>query len=391
MNDADASLYASDGQMYQIGNLIAQGVNHTANDYINQAWLDAVGKEIPTTVEELTDVLIAFRDGDPNGNGVADEFPMSGGDLFNDTQGVYTHFSKFGVPLHKDRYLTVDGDGKIQFHGYYEGFRAANEWLAMCYAEGLFDPESITQDSNVWATKVNAGNVGYTTYLRLLNTALTAEIIPNYVSILPPKSEFGVQVPRNLEVSTFGAALTMTNEYVPETLQWIDRQLETERMMVAYNGPIQPGGPIEPTMEINAEGRYNILSVPENNALYEIVPVWMAQFFAPADYYSDVYEMPPHRVERFNTSKDYEAGGVLEPGSFDIVRYVLKPSNEDGIEAQRIYVELDKLMQESISNFITGGVTDANWDAFLAACENIGVQQYIDIYQKAYDAYAANA
>jgi putative aldouronate transport system substrate-binding protein len=36
--------------------------------YINQDWLKAVGKEMPTTLDELYDVLVAFKTQDPNGN-----------------------------------------------------------------------------------------------------------------------------------------------------------------------------------------------------------------------------------------------------------------------------------------------------------------------------------
>lgn len=45
---------------------------------INQNWLDAVDSEIPTTVDELYEVLKKFATEDPNGNGVADEIPMVG-------------------------------------------------------------------------------------------------------------------------------------------------------------------------------------------------------------------------------------------------------------------------------------------------------------------------
>ena len=43
---------------------------------INQTWLDKLGLEKPTTLGELKDVLIAFRDKDPNGNGKQDEIAI---------------------------------------------------------------------------------------------------------------------------------------------------------------------------------------------------------------------------------------------------------------------------------------------------------------------------
>ena len=43
--------------------------------FIRQDWLDALGLEQPQNVDELYDVLVAFRDQDPNGNGVKDEIP----------------------------------------------------------------------------------------------------------------------------------------------------------------------------------------------------------------------------------------------------------------------------------------------------------------------------
>ena len=45
---------------------------------INKDWLDKLGLQAPTTVDELYDVLVAFRDKDPNGNGKKDEVPMMG-------------------------------------------------------------------------------------------------------------------------------------------------------------------------------------------------------------------------------------------------------------------------------------------------------------------------
>lgn len=48
--------------------------------WINMTWLEKLDLEVPTTYDELYDVLVAFRDLDPNGNGEKDEIPMMGCD-----------------------------------------------------------------------------------------------------------------------------------------------------------------------------------------------------------------------------------------------------------------------------------------------------------------------
>jgi len=45
---------------------------------INTEWLQKLNLSMPTTIDELYDVLVAFRDQDPNGNGKKDEIPMMG-------------------------------------------------------------------------------------------------------------------------------------------------------------------------------------------------------------------------------------------------------------------------------------------------------------------------
>ena len=56
-------------------------VGHGAVSYkawINVGWLDALGLEMPETTEDFKNVLTAFKNDDPNGNGEADEVPFSG-------------------------------------------------------------------------------------------------------------------------------------------------------------------------------------------------------------------------------------------------------------------------------------------------------------------------
>ncbi len=272
-------------------------------------------------------------------------------------------------------FATVGEDGNVIYVGDQPGFRAACEWLHTLYEEGLLDPESLTQDSNLWANKVNAGEVGAFNYLRLINTALTnPDTIQHFESMLPPASEYGVTVPQIMEIPDAGAYLTSTNNDPVASLKWLDAQLETETMMVAANGKMGE------QMVINDAGKYEIINVPENNGLYSFVPVSMGQFFAPGEYYTEVYQMAPHRVERYEDSQWYAKENVLEKTSYEYLTKLSKMNNDDATEANLIKTELEKFLKEAITDFIKNGVTDESWEAFQATSTEIGAPRYVQLY-----------
>ncbi len=377
LNNAGDSIPASNGKSYSIGYLIAQNVNHNSTWYINPELLKQVGMETPATIDDFTDVLRAFKDA-----GI--KYPYSASISDHGAEHLWAQFSSFGVPLQMYTFATVGEDGNVIYVGDQPGFRAACEWLHTLYEEGLLDPESLTQDSNLWANKVNAGEVGAFNYLRLINTALTnPDTIQHFESMLPPASEYGVTVPQIMEIPDAGAYLTSTNNDPVASLKWLDAQLETETMMVAANGKMGE------QMVINDAGKYEIINVPENNGLYSFVPVSMGQFFAPGEYYTEVYQMAPHRVERYEDSQWYAKENVLEKTSYEYLTKLSKMNNEDATEANLIKTELEKFLKEAITDFIKNGVTDESWEAFQATSAEIGAPRYVQLYQEAYDAYLA--
>ena len=68
---------AADGHIYMIPNYNDyENIRTSQGYYIRKDWLRKLGLKEPKTVEELYEVLIAFRDKDPNGNGKKDEIPV---------------------------------------------------------------------------------------------------------------------------------------------------------------------------------------------------------------------------------------------------------------------------------------------------------------------------
>ena len=376
INHAGDSIPASDGHTYFIGFLMAQNVNHTGTWYVDQKELEKLGLEVPTTIEGVTEMLRAMK-----ADGV--KWPFSASYTQFGPETIWNQFASFGVP-ENTYYYYIDENDQVQFTAGQDGWRACVEWLHSLYEEELMDPESLTQDSNLWANKVNDGEVGYFCYLRLINTAIKAENVENFKSILPPVADgYKAAVSQILEVPEAGAYLTSNCKDPVAALKWIDAQLETETMMVSLNGKVGE------QIILNDEGKYEVIDIPADNGLYQFVPVTMGQFFAPGDYYTAIYQMAPHRVERYEDSKMYEAAGVLEYKSFQYLRDLSKMSNEDATEASDIYTELQKLVEESFSNFVRNGVTDESWATFQEQAKAIGVERYIELYQNAYNEYLA--
>ena len=114
--------------------------------YIRQDWLDALNLEMPTTTDELKDVLTAFVTKDPNGNGQADEIGLLGGTDFN-LMLEYGIIGNSFVTVKPDFWLyTPDGEN-IEVSVTTDAYRDGLIYLNDLYANGLIDSTSFTNDS----------------------------------------------------------------------------------------------------------------------------------------------------------------------------------------------------------------------------------------------------
>ncbi len=128
-----------DGSIYMVPVMLADS---RFNFAIRQDWLDAVGMDAPTTVEELYEVGRAFREGDPDGDGERNTFAWgmdrNGGtivDIVNPGFGIPGNFLGY--------YLTAGGDVAPNF--LHPNAADAIAFLKRSYEEGLLFPDSVTQ------------------------------------------------------------------------------------------------------------------------------------------------------------------------------------------------------------------------------------------------------
>ncbi|WP_020619455.1 extracellular solute-binding protein [Paenibacillus daejeonensis] len=124
---------------------------------IRQDWVEAVGHDMPETVDDYVELLKAFRDEDPNGNGKADELPTTGREFGRWMDHL---FAIYGVAMWEGYPEWDVYDGEIQYAGITENMRAAIEFMRMLYEEKLLDNETFLNKGDVWQAKINNNLVG---------------------------------------------------------------------------------------------------------------------------------------------------------------------------------------------------------------------------------------
>ena len=112
---------------------------------INKTWLDTLGVDAPTTVEELHDVLEKFATEDPNGNGKADEIPLIG---FNGYRSDITQFIINAFVYCNDKYVFNATDGEVWVPYTTDEYRQALIYMKQLFDEGLLSPLTFTMSPN---------------------------------------------------------------------------------------------------------------------------------------------------------------------------------------------------------------------------------------------------
>ncbi len=124
---------------------------------IRQDWLDTLGLQMPKTQEEFVEALRAFKTKDPDGNGANDEIPTGGR---AEARWMDYLFSMYGVASWEGYPQWDVYDGELTYSAVTPNMKAALEWIASLYKEGLMDPETLLNDKAAWDGKINSGRVG---------------------------------------------------------------------------------------------------------------------------------------------------------------------------------------------------------------------------------------
>lgn len=384
-------LTAPDGNIYGVPRMnSAPWTAANGLGIINKAWLDKLGLEMPTTIEEFYNVMVAFKNGDPNGNGVADEIPMAfakfnnaGMTTLSDVNGISYLMAAFGVPMGIE-YMDVQ-DGKVVSVAATDAYKEAVKYISKMYSEGLIDPESFTMSREQLNAKISQDpfTVGYIQGWDIGDEFSNPAAKDSY-AFMPLLNGLDGAEPVFYEVPLYGVSrgagvITSACEHPEVAMRWIDYILDTYISMQICEGPIGL------RIKDNGDGTYEINPAPEGKNATQ----WKDEnalggsgFFAiTSNTFANILRFPATDAKVAFMNENVLPYADKE--AFPPVYYTV----EEADEAALIKTDILSFIERKASEWIMNGGVDEQWDAYLKELNAMGLERFLQINQAAYDRY----
>ena len=234
---------ATDGHVYQFRGLNDCYHCHVSagRAYVNQKYLDQVGAQIPTTTEELHQLLAAFKANDPTSSGNIIPF---GASIANTVDRFVMNAFLYNPGGDTTGGWLAVADGTVEFVATKPEWRDALRYLRGLYDDGLIDRQTFTMTPD---TMLQAGNQGRFGVVRAYFWGQFTDISydqgakwHDYVSLPPLTGPAGVRYSSWDYYAGYrgSAGLVVTSQCSdPATLvRWADAQMELEATVRAYGG-----------------------------------------------------------------------------------------------------------------------------------------------------------
>lgn len=369
-----------DGNIYGLPSMWPNTPTTYSTIMINKTWLDNLGLDVPETTDEFREVLKAFAENDPNGNGIKDEIPLSfiG---FDDLAGCLELYCPFGaVDSLGGNWLGVT-DGKVEYINATEEFKSAIEWLSGLYAEGLLDQEAFTQDWTGYSAKLNPEGdeivgvaIGWT-----ISGAVGEEKAKDYVVLPPLKGPSGDQYarqnPEMLGADRNKIVVSAQTKYPEAVMRWVDALYEkTTSMQIRY-------GAIGVTMQQNEDGSYEVLDAPEG--MDANTRSWKYGLNTNAPGYAVGLDIIPQPDAREKLAADEISKQYVKSEYFPLI---MIPA-EDMDELAILKTDIQNYATERTAQWVVSGGIEEEWNDYLDRMNVMGLPRMLEIYQNAYDNY----
>ncbi|MBO5069163.1 MAG: extracellular solute-binding protein [Roseburia sp.] len=355
---------ATDGHVYVMPSITYTELKDSWMLSYNEVWLDNLGLEAPTNIDEFYDVLKAIKEQDANGNGDPDdEIPLvCCSDAFY-IRCLFPYLATEGV-IYMPFYLCMNGN-EMSFYPTSEEFKEILAVLAQWYEEGLIDKAAFTQTyEEYFAIGKSSEQYGF---IWGDPEGAVGERYNQYAYLDPVEGSKGLAV--NSGVVKSGLSITDKCENPEVVVAWCNQFYQMDTLIMANNG--QEG------VDWEYDENGYIVSLNTGNSNIAGTTHMAGKFDSELnDYFPGIISsVTGEELERADLFT--ERTGVAWPTT--------KWADED---SKTRYVDLRGNIVPYVNNYVATVVVgekslEDTWEEFQAELEKMGVQEFMELYASA--------
>lgn len=377
---------APDGHIYHIAQNYDGGNKVEVKGLLLRTdWLGTLGLEQPVTADDWYHVLKAFKEGDPNGNGLADEIPMTAFSTGNGLEEYGYLATAFNLAAPVTKYIDVDGVAVNQYEQ--PGFKDFLSFLNKLYSEGLLDPQYSTGDEAkldaMCAKDIVGASAHYATKTDLWAGTAAKAGNPNsakaeYHLMLSPANPDGSIRIISRALTGFCYGITRDCKDPIKAIKWLDYIYGSDEgrdtLLYGLEGL---------TYTLDADGNKvwmdNIANNPDG---LSIATALRSVGAFPAQFTNRTVEFYKMIVSKSAA----EEGEILQ-------KYMIQPFPQVmGLEDEldriaSLNADIETYENEMIQKFVMGQVPLTEFDTFIQTVKAMGGDELTQIYQDQLDRY----
>lgn len=385
-----ASITSADGNIYFLPRAMPAATGYWNGQFIRKDLLEAAGKEVPTTVEELYDVLVAIKAAVPE---CTAPIAMNMNEIKTLVWAWGVGSRGTGLATADDAYVT--SEGTLAYGPVQDDYREALKFINKLYEDGLLTPDwnsidGTTKRTNIM-TKVSAMCQGsFSGVMSTWNNLLIADGQgEQLVPIAPLKGTNGKQAYQGHHTSidvSYGLAISSMCEDVDTVISVVDYLYGPEGSELVYYG-------VEgETFTKDADGNYTFTEKVTSSELGTLVYL--------NNYSGNTSCYPSHMITEFyraTLSPAAAAGNAVqtEIGTANDIRMPSCRYTEAEIaEVNAICVDLNAYVDEHFSLFVNGDLDvedDAVWQKYIDGFNGLRLDELMGYHNDAYTRWLAAA
>ncbi len=377
--------------------------------WVNQGWLDKLGLKAPTTTEEFYNMLVAFK------KNITGSIPLTAsisGSWHSNLDGFLMNpFIFSSAQDYLDMKLRLSNrTGKIDSIADKEGYREGLRYLYKMYANGLLDPNAITQTNDQLrslfadSSKDIVGATPTGTMLTACDITKNQVTYARFHAIAPLKGPSGLQQEPFYSDMPISANVSVTKvaKYPEVVARWIDQFYDfhssdaylvpVSRQYGVLNTDWRWGKEGETGLDGKTKAMYQFITVPDQpsqnhawaNAMGPYVFAPAMRDGMPADYSKDLYASDMVDPLLYQASKK-----LMEPyrsKDWSVVPLSsIRFTSDETNQIATLQVDLQKYISENYAAFVSGQKNlDTEWDSYISGLNSIGLGKYLQITNTAY-------